>query len=165
MTPKTTKTPEPETLEQRAERVAAELAEVDAERQRQHQAEAVRLAEHHADFDAAIVADYNPRDYDAAVDAARAALDAAIAADPITAALSDYYRAQAARREHVDRYLGALGRRGRDVSNAELPVVRPYDVAEAQDRHAQSEATRWRIAAEADFHHRRDTPTPKERTK
>jgi len=158
----TTKTRE--TLEERAARATAELAEVDAEQQRRYQAEAERLADHQAAVDAQVVADYDPSIHDVAVDAARAALDAAIAASPVTVALVGFYTAQAARREYVDHYLGALSRQGRDVSGAVLPVVQLYDVTLAVDRHAQAEATRWRIAAEADFHARRDNSDTEEQT-
>lgn len=154
----TTNTAQQESLEERAARVAAELAEVRAEESRRRQVEYERLAAHQAAVDAEAVAVYNPTALEAEVTDAQQALRQAVADHPLTQALIDYYIACAKRREALDEYLGALGRQGRDISGAQYPRTDEPDLPELMNRIAQTAASDWRQAAEADFHQRRNTP-------
>jgi hypothetical protein len=87
----TTKT---ETLDQRAERVAAEAAEIHAERERLAQAEAQAAAERQAKLDADTVQAFNPAALDKAVSNTRAAVDQAVSDLPVTQAIAAYLAAQ-----------------------------------------------------------------------
>ncbi len=156
----TTKTRE--TLEDRAARVAAELAAIREEESKHQQAELERLAQHHASFDAAIVADYDRAALDAEVEAARQALHQVIAEHPLTQALKGYYFAASRRREVVDQHFAALARQGRDISGVQRPSADDIgvpDVLDVMEKTAKTAAAEWRTQAEADFHRRRDTVT------
>jgi len=133
-----------ETLEERAARVARESQEILAERERIATAAAERLAQHQTSVDAETLADYDRRALDEEVEQARRGVHQALDDMPVTKALTAYYVAQSKRSELTTRYLGALGRTGRDVSGAEVPIVSAYgDLMEHADRVAQDAAADW----------------------
>ncbi len=140
-----------ETLEQRAERAAAELAEVEAERYRIATAADERQRAHESRHDAELVDSYLDRkpDLEQAVDDARHALDKAVAEHPLTQALGAYYTATALRHEAFSGYIGALGRQGKDVSGARYPEQPQVALPEQIDRAAQRVAMESRAHAAA----------------
>ena len=154
-----TKSP-PESLEERAERAAAELAEVRAEQDRIAQAEQDRIAAHWERFDQALVDDYGAlRDQsEVEVETTRAALREAVLADPVTVAMAEFATAQALRRQRFTDYLGARGRQGHNIANAQLPQVEGTNLEELRARLADQQATAARQDAEADVAARRADP-------
>lgn len=154
-------TPAP-TLDERAERAAAELAAVEDERHRIATEEAERQRAHESRYDAELVAGYldGKRDLEQAVDDAQHALDRAIAEHPLTKAVSEFYVATALRHQAFSDYIGALGRQGRDVSGAhypDQPVVGRH-LAEAIENAAQRVAMEARGHAAAAVEHARANP-------
>lgn len=149
----------PETLDQRAQRVAREAAEVAAEQARLEAEHVRRLAEHQDAFDRHVVTDWRPRELDAAVEQARRDLDAAVRAHPLTAALADYLGAQTRRSEAWREYLAARGRLGMPVAGAQMPGATAVpDLPEAITRAAYAIAEDLLAAEREDRHTRRNTP-------
>ncbi len=155
-----TKSPPTETLEQRAERAAAELAEVRAEQDRLAAAEQDRIAAHWEAFDAALVFDYcEVRDRcEAEVERTRAALHEALQADPVTVALAEFGTAQALRRQRFSDFIGARGRQGHDIGNAQYPQVEQVGLEELRARLADQQATAAGQDAEQDVAAHRADP-------
>lgn len=139
------------TLDERAERAAAELAEVEAERHRIATEDAERQAAHESRHDADLIAGYLDRkpDLERAVHEARHALDKAIAEHPLTQAVGAFYTATALRHQSFSDYIGAEARQGRDVSNARYPEQPTVHLPEQIDRAAQRAAMEARAHAAA----------------
>ncbi len=105
-----------ETFEQRADRVAAETAEVNRERARRDQERHDRLTAHQRAVDQATVDQWRPRDLDAAVVDARATLGKVIAEQPITQAVATYLLAQGRRSVLWSEQINALASIFRDLA-------------------------------------------------
>src|SRR4051794_35558483 len=160
----TTKRTTAETLDERAERVAREAAEVGSEREALAREEADRLDRHRAEVDAETVDTYDRKAFDAEVDQAKADLDRAIAEHPLTQALSRFYAAQARRRQALETYISARGRQGHDIAGVTYPMIQGVDLIEQMTRAAERSGTEARLALEAEFYNRyndnEETPCP-----
>lgn len=158
-----TKSPPIDTLEQRADRAATEMAEVRAEQERAAQAEHDRLTEHRANHDNDIINGYQAvkATAETAVQATRAALMAALEADPVTVALADWYATQAHRREVFDRFIAARGRQGLNVGGAQAPRSDEGHLPELRDqvarRAAQERTDAERAALDAAYDHPKES--------
>jgi len=123
MVNKTTTKSAPESLDQRADRVAQEQAEISRERARLDQERHDRLTAHQRAVDQATVDQWRPRDLDAAVVDARATLGKVIAEQPITQAVATYLLAQGRRSVLWSEQINALGQLGRPTEGAQMPPV------------------------------------------
>ncbi len=140
------------TLEERAERVALEMAAVRAEQERAAQAEHDRLTAHAAQHDVDLIAAYQDvkAAAEVAVEHARAELDRAVQDHPLTQAIATWHVAQAERLEVFTQYVAAIARQGRDVSGARHPYPAEFHLAEQIDRAALRMATEHREHLAAD---------------
>ena len=110
-----------ESLDERADRVAQEQAEISRERAHLDQERHDALIAHQRQVDQETVDSWRPRDLDAAVVAARAALGRAVADNPITKACGDLVYAETARSILWRELLNARGQLGMPVDGAPLP--------------------------------------------
>jgi len=110
-----------ESLDERADRVAAEQSEISRERARLDQERHDRLTAHQRSVDQATVDEWRPRALDKAVADARAELGKAVADSPITKALATYLYAQTRRSILWTEQINALGQLGRPTAGAPVP--------------------------------------------
>ncbi len=147
-----------ETLEDRAARLAAEMAEVNEEQARIERERAEHLAQAQETFDSEVVAAWNPGDLDAEVTEARRALDQAVADHPLTQAVTAYYVAAGKRHQRWGQYLGAVSRQGRNVAHTQAPPITELPMlTDLIDRAGQNAGSDWRATDAADFDTKRNT--------
>ena len=120
MTPaKVTETPD--ALEERAAKLRAEAAEVEAELRRQDNEKRAALAARQRAFDEQLVASWDPKALDAEVERMAAELQEAVRNDPFVAALVNHFHAQSRRRVLAAEVNAARNRLGHDTSTLRLP--------------------------------------------
>lgn len=152
-----------ETLDERADRVAQEQAEIMRERHAIDQAAHDRLTAHQRAVDQQSVDSWRPRDLDAAVADARAALGRVIAEQPITQAVAGYLLAQTRRSVAWAEQINALGQLGRPTAGAQMPpVTGEPNIREMVFREASAQAEDILAAEAAARHTHRNTTTPTE---
>ena len=143
-----------ETLDQRAERLAAETAEVHRQQQALAAEQARRLVEHQAAYDKAVIDNYDRAALDQAVADAKAALDQAIADHSLTRALAADLCAQYARYAAFEAVTAALGRMGRATDSMLSPTPGTPDllalIVRAAERVASDQLDGARAARDAD---------------
>lgn len=138
--------PKTETFEDRAARVAAEMAQVQQEARQRAQEEARRQAEDQHRRDQEDMSSWPQRRaaLDEAVEAARQHLSETVEADPITQALARHLAAQTTRRIAWSEHIAALARTGVDTTGARLPDNDLLDPRELVIRTAERLAVTYR---------------------
>ena len=151
------KTETPEALEERAAKLRAEAAEVEAELRRQDNERRAALAARQRAFDEHLVASWDLKALDAEVERKAAELQESIRNDPFVLALVNHFHAQSRRRVLAFEVMSARGRLGHDISTVRLPDAPPTPAVADLIASVVEQVSSERTAAEvAELHARRD---------
>ena len=142
-----------ESLDERADRVAAEQAEIMRERHAIDAAAHAKLTLHQRQVDQQTVDEWQPRQLDKTVADARAELGKAVADSPITKALASYLYAQTRRSILWTEQMNAIRSAGRPTAGAQMPPVTGEPIVQELIYRAASAAAEDQLAAEATARH------------